>query len=254
MYDICPKCQHQRRTDDQTDPNTCPACGIIFSKWLKSQLGSSVSKKAAAKQSTNKIAGLLPFLANWLLPEEKDTNPVVFWSRVALYIGLFIWGWNFILMDFVNNPWQIGNSYMHNINLVFHEAGHVFFRPFGWFMMILGGSLFQIIMPLIVTFTFLIKNNNAFGASVGLWWTGQSFIDLTPYIDDAQIQQLVLLGGHTGADAPGSHDWTNILSEFNTIDKHREVANFAHNSGTLLILLAFAWGGFVLYRQFKTLS
>ena len=29
---------------------------------------------------------------------------------------------------------------MHNINLVFHETGHVVFRLFGWFMPILGAS------------------------------------------------------------------------------------------------------------------
>jgi hypothetical protein len=142
---------------------------------------------------------------------------------------------------------------MHNINLVFHEAGHVIFRPFGWFMTILGGSLFQIIMPLIVMFTFLIKNKNAFGASVGLWWTGQSLIDLTPYIDDALVQQLVLLGGHTGADAPGNHDWGNILMEFDMLERHREFANFAHTSGTLLMLMALAWGARVLYKQYQNL-
>ena len=90
MYDTCPKCQYQRRADDQSDPDICPACGIIFSKWLKSQLGGSSSRRTVTKASANNSAALLPLLASWLLPEEKETNPVIFWSRVALYVGLFM--------------------------------------------------------------------------------------------------------------------------------------------------------------------
>ena len=33
------------------------------------------------------------------------------------------------------------------VNLVIHEAGHLIFSPFGEFMTIAGGSLFQVIMP-----------------------------------------------------------------------------------------------------------
>jgi hypothetical protein len=254
MYDICPKCQHQRQANELSDPGICPACGIIFSKWLKSQLAAPETEKSTKYSDTNISSNLLSVLAAWLFPVEEQTNPFFFWGRVVVFIGLIAWGWKFIQMDFVNNPFEIGNSYMHNINLVFHEAGHVIFRPFGWFMTILGGSLFQIIMPLIVMFTFLIKNQNAFGASVGLWWAGQSLIDITPYIDDALEQKLVLLGGRTGADAPGNHDWNNILIEFNMLEKHREFATFTDTAGTLLMLLAFAWGGFILYKQYRNLS
>ena len=140
---------------------------------------------------------------------------------------------------------------MHNINLVFHEAGHVLFRPFGWFITILGGTLGQLLMPVVVMFTFLIKNRNNFGASVGLWWLGQSFMDTAPYIDDALVQKLVLLGGHTGADMPGNHDWNNILGEFNVLEKCRDYATIADVTGTVLMIIAFLWGGYILYRQYQ---
>lgn len=152
------------------------------------------------------------------------------------------------------DPFSIGSSFMHNINLVVHEAGHILFRPFGWFMTILGGTLGQILMPLIVMLGFMIKHHNNFAASVGLWWCGQSVMNCAPYIDDALDQKLVLLGGHTGADAPGNHDWNNILIEFNVFEKHREVANFADTTGTILMLIALVWGAAVLYRQYQHLD
>ena len=54
------------------------------------------------------------------------------------------------------------NAFLHGPNLIFHEAGHIIFSPFGEFMMILGGSLGQCLMPMIVIYTFLFKEKNAF--------------------------------------------------------------------------------------------
>lgn len=255
MYNTCPKCHYQRKPDDNGNPGTCPACGLIFAKWMKQNFSTdrdeNGDKAAIAPRSQ---AGWRRTLIDLLLHVEQNINPVYFWGRVIVYIGILAWGWRFIRMDFVNNPFEIGNSWMHVINLVFHEAGHVVFRPFGWFIMILGGTLGQLLMPIIVMVAFLWNKRNTFGASVGLWWLGQSFKDCAPYIDDAQDQQLVLLGGRTGADAPGNHDWNNILNEFNMLERHREFASLADNVGAALMIAALIWGAMLLYRQYRQLQ
>jgi len=46
-------------------------------------------------------------------------------------------------------------AFIHGIDLVFHEAGHVIFGFFGEFLAVLGGSLTQVLMPLIATVAFL---------------------------------------------------------------------------------------------------
>jgi hypothetical protein len=66
-------------------------------------------------------------------------------ARVALLVLLIFWTWRFAA-----NPLDqsvIGASFMHVIDLVFHEAGHVLFAPFGRFMTTIGGSLMQVIVP-----------------------------------------------------------------------------------------------------------
>jgi len=255
MYTTCPKCQHERAADDKTDLDTCPGCGIIFSKWMKQQFSSPETQKATRnKIEISDTPGLVNIILSSLFSVEDKVNPFVFYGRALVFIGIAAWGWQFINMDFINNPMAIGSSYMHRVNLIFHEAGHVIFMPFGWFMTKLGGTLGQLIMPVVVMLTFLIKSKNNFGASVGLWWLGQSFMDCAPYIDDALDQKLVLLGGFTGADKPGSHDWTNILSEFDKIDKHREIANTFDSIGVTLIFIALIWGGFLLYKQFNNID
>jgi hypothetical protein len=114
-------------------------------------------------------------------------------------------------------------SFVHRINLVF-QAGHVIFMPFGSFMTTLGGSLGQVIMPLIATGALAFKNRDNFGASIGLWWCGQSVMDLAPYINDARDLKLMLLGGGTGQDRPGMHDWENILLDLRWIEYDRQIA------------------------------
>ena len=42
-------------------------------------------------------------------------------------------------------------AFIHGIDLVFHEAGHVIFGFFGEFLAVLGGSLTQVLMPMIAT-------------------------------------------------------------------------------------------------------
>lgn len=254
MYSTCPKCGYQLAQAGAASAESCPGCGIVFAKWLRQKLG------AAKETVENGAPGATPAweitrrLGACFLHVDQKTNPFIFWGRVAVFAGIVAWGWRFMSMDFAANPFEIGRSFMHNVNLVFHEAGHVIFRPLGWFMTILGGTLGQLLMPAALVVAFVFKFRNTFAASICLWWLGQSFMDTAPYIDDALDQNLVLLGGHTGADAPGNHDWNNILGEFNALERHREFASYADTTGTVLMLLAFAWGGLLLYRQYRRLN
>lgn len=254
MYKTCPKCQYQRQPEDPGDGQSCPACGIIFSKWMKQQFASAQTLTVTEPVTASIVRDIPRRIIRALLHVEDKVNPFIFWGRCVVYIALVIWGWKFIQMDFIQHPTEIGYSFMHRINLVFHEAGHILFMPFGWLMTKLGGTLGQLLMPIVVTIAFIVKNHNPFAASVGLWWLGQSFMDCAPYIDDALDQNLVLLGGFTGADRPGYHDWSNILGNFNVLEKHRIYATFADTAGTVIMLIAFIWGGYILSKQFKNID
>ena len=113
----------------------------------------------------------------------------------------------------------------------------------------LGGSLLQLLVPLAVMLSFLLQQHDPFAASVGLWWLGQSLMDLAPYIHDAQAQKMLLLGGVTGGDAPGYHDWNNLLGRLDWLDAAPALANLADGLGLMLMLCALAWGAYVWRRQ-----
>jgi len=143
-----------------------------------------------------------------------------------------------------------GESSLHLVNLPFHEAGHVIFRPLGQFMASLGGTLGQLLMPLICFGVLLLKTRDPFGASVALWWFGENFLDIAPYINDAREGDLPLLGGNFGHSSPyGFHDWEYILNEAGLLHMDRALARLSHLTGSLVMLTALGWGGLLIYRD-----
>jgi len=173
-----------------------------------------------------------------LLSIPDDFTRGRFYLYGLIYLGFFAWGWMFIFSNHYSA--ELNNSFMHVINLVFHEAGHVIFRLFGDFMAVLGGSLLQLIVPLVFLVAFSLKRDN-FAASVMLWWFAQSLMDLVAYVDDAQRQEMWLLGGVQGKDMPGIHDWHTILSQLGLLDWSHGLAVLTSWVAILLMLLSFGW-------------
>lgn len=238
----CPKCGYQRQpTDSHTLAGTCPACGIAYQKWLDRQ--QNIEPEPPVHLSSRPQISLLRSIKDKIVFIAEPVDPVSFYGRVFLFAVFFCWGWSFILGG-IN--WEtIGGSFLHSAILPFHEFGHVLFSPFGRFMAILGGSLFQVLMPLGIMLAFVIQRRDNFAASIMLWWCGQSFIDLSPYISDAPYRAIPLIRG-LGEEA---HDWGNLLTMTNSLDSALSLARLSFGLGSLLILLSFIWGGYILYRQ-----
>ncbi len=188
-------------------------------------------------------------LKDLVLGDGRDGTPWSVAGRLIVLVGLAVWGWTFMTASVASN--YVGQSFMHNINLPFHEAGHIIYSPLGRFMQVLGGTLGQILIPCLCVGAFLLKNHDPFGASVGLWWVGQSFMDIAPYITDARSLDLILLGGVTGKDVDGYHDWQNILGTLGWLEYDHALAQASHWFGACLMVLALAWGGTVLFLQFR---
>jgi hypothetical protein len=173
-----------------------------------------------------------------LVLDDARTDPVVLGGRIILLVMLIAWTWRFARSRVAENA--AGMSFLHLINLPFHEAGHILFIPLGQFMTVLGGSLFQVIVPAGLTVIFLTKHRDVFGAAVTWWWTGENFVDLAPYIDDARKLSLVLIGGRTGAEVEG-HDWERILMTLGWLHLDHALGRLAHVFGVMIMMSALAW-------------
>jgi hypothetical protein len=100
--------------------------------------------------------------------------------------------------------------------------------------------------------TFLFYRN-PFAAAVTLWWTGQSFMDIAPYINDARALQLPLLGGNIGSDNPDFHDWHHLLRDLGWLKYDHTLALSSNYFGILLMIVSFIWAGYLLCRQYQAI-
>ncbi len=245
---ICPKCSFQQPDGN----NECGRCGVIFAKIhtdrqippLEAPFGENSGEKTGIRLNM-----LFSRAGELILDIPPEMNRLIVAGRALVYIGLVIWGLR--LMTSTIQSCYVGASFMHMINLPFHEAGHVIFSPFGHFLHVFGGTLGQLLIPFIVLCAFLFKGNH-FGATVGLWWLGENFLDIAPYVDDARAGQLMLLGGVTGSEVKGYHDWEVILSGLGWLRYDHLFAQISFVTGIIIMLLSMAWGGYILRRQMKS--
>jgi uncharacterized C2H2 Zn-finger protein len=239
----CPKCHAQRLEEAEE----CARCGIIFTKYRSDLSKSHLSSFSSSRVRSQRITTA----KQWLIESDTPTESMTFYGRAALLVVMVWWGWTFITTPLETN--YTGESFLHLINLPFHEAGHLVFMPFGRLMMFLGGTLGQILMPMICLGTFLIKTRDPFGATVALWWTAESLMDIAPYINDARSLDLMLLGGVTGKETDG-HDWNNILTMLGLLEWDHRLAHLTYDTGILLMLASFIWGGILLLHHYRRLT
>ncbi|MGC2165109.1 MAG: hypothetical protein WA632_03735 [Gallionella sp.] len=226
----------------QADREPCPACGIYVFKWVDTRRDSNATHTGRLEKA---YPGFESGSPGSILQPLETLDAMSFYGRIAALILLAAWSW--FLFGYDYRYGEINGSFMHNILLPVHEAGHVLFMPFGEFMMILGGSLFQLALPITIGVAFIVKQRDNFGAAISAWWASVSLIDLSPYIYDALHPQLTLVGGGTGETRP--HDWIYLLSTMGQLRNAQFWGGAAHACGGLLMIGALTWAGVVLWRS-----
>ena len=136
-------------------------------------------------------------------------------------------------------------SLLDRVDLIAHEAGHLLFGYFGEFMLVIGGTLGQLLVPLAIG-TYFITRREFFSASVAVFWVGQNFLNISVYVKDAAAMELpmVSLGG---GDA--IHDWNWLLLKFNVLAKDQAIGNFVFGSGVLIMAVAVALGCYFSFNS-----
>jgi hypothetical protein len=154
----------------------------------------------------------------------------------ALLTVYFLW--------IAKDPMQ--GSFLDLVDLPIHETGHLLFRVLGEFMMIAGGSLFQVVFPAVFV-GYFIWQGRPFSAAIVFFWVGQSILNVWVYASDAVVMQLVLTSGFTGAEG-SFHDWNYLLTETGLIGSVKTVAAVIRLIGTLSIIAA---GALSIYYSFS---
>lgn len=149
--------------------------------------------------------------------------------RIGLTIALALYA---AVLLATSSSWSV----IDNVNLPVHEAGHLFFAPLGESMQLLGGTILQLLLPLLFA-TYFTIHRDEHAASVAIWWVGQNFTNIAVYVGDAQAMELPLVGG-------GDHDWNLLLSDWGLLSHATQYAHLVNGFGFLVMLVATIWGIF----------
>ncbi len=125
--------------------------------------------------------------------------------------------------------------FLDGVNLLFHEAGHVFFAFFGETAQFLGGTIGQLFFPVACAVQF-VATRQLFAAWLMGIWLAESMMYAARYLGDAQAQALPLVGGHI-------HDWNWLLGRWGLLESCEAIAQGLHVLASALAIgcLVGAW-------------
>jgi hypothetical protein len=243
----------------QSFPAACPACGLILAKFGAAPVAprrasdappSAAGPQAGEADERGVIRGLV---TDWLFHLPDAVAKTNWYGRIAALAIFALWtAWIWRDMDIPAG--EPGSYFLHVVLTPFHEAGHyAIFRWFGRFIMTLGGTLGQHLLPIVVGGALLIKRRNPFGAALFFWLLGFSVSDMGVYMYDAFDPKLMLLDGRTGAESDG-HDWQNIFGDLGLLHRARGIGIFFGWTAKAMMLAGLAWAAWMVWRQHSRLS
>lgn len=175
-------------------------------------------------------------------------------QQVLVWASTHYWWWRvpillwflFTFSKYVQDSEYVMNriaNVISGVNFGVHELGHFLFIPFGEFMTILGGSLLQVLFPLI-WFGIALHRKWFFAATMMLCWTGLSLIDVSIYAADAQVRLLPLVT--LNSDYDEAHDWYQILTRLNMLEHTDTIARMLRLVGMVAAALGLILGAVLL--------
>ena len=139
-----------------------------------------------------------------------------------------------------------GGMFPHLMDGVFvpvHEGGHLLFRMFGEFVMVAGGIILQLLVPILLA-SYFIFHRQAQGVAFCLFFMFEQFFPISTYMADARAQDLPLLSVGSGEDV--IHDWNYLFGALGVLDHDIQIAGavrFLGWVGMIGITIWLLWRG-----------
>ena len=154
------------------------------------------------------------------------------WKPVSRAVGI---GWLcfyalFLLYAFADRS---GFLILDYANLLIHEGGHFFFSWFGNTIMILGGTLGELLVPLLCAIYFFWQRE-ATGFAFCSFWFFENFPYIGTYMADARTAALPLVGS-------GDSDWEILFTQGGLLLQDQKIGGIMRTLGWLGMLVTVAW-------------
>jgi hypothetical protein len=119
------------------------------------------------------------------------------------------------------------------VNLIIHEGGHFFFSWFGYTITILGGTLGELLVPLLCASYFFFQRETTGFAFAGFWFF-ENFLYIGTYMADARTQALQLVGS-------GEHDWEILFTQWGLMVQDQKIGGATRIIGWIGMFVTVGW-------------
>ena len=180
----------------------------------------------------------LSFLERVTIDDWKPVFRPAAWFALALYALFLLYAFSrhgqFLFLDWVN--------------LAIHEAGHPLFGVFagpdevgpGYTLMILGGTLLELIVPFTLASIFFFRREVP-GVAFCLFWFFENFLYIGRYMATARTMDILLVGGD-------EHDWEVLFTHWNILVHDQQIGQAMNLLAWLGMLSTVAW---FAHRSFR---
>jgi len=125
-------------------------------------------------------------------------------------------------------------------NLLFHEAGHPIIGLFSSRLEPYGGTIGQLVFPIVLAVSFWRKDQPLSFAGSLLWFF-ENWLNIARYMADARAEELPLVGG-------GDHDWNTIFGRWNVLAYDTNIASVVNIIGWSGMATVCVW---VVWRWYR---
>jgi hypothetical protein len=134
---------------------------------------------------------------------------------------------------------------LSTIDFVVHEVGHMVFGFLGQYFSVLGGTLAQLFLPTVCILLSFRRKQWA-TTSIFLFWLGQSLVQISRYVMDAETQKLKLFspGSIFGGPKP-IHDWNYLLGKVGLLWADQIIGGTIFLAGLTFLICS---AGLLFYR------
>lgn len=172
---------------------------------------------------------------------DENVRGCIWWARAPLLLWM-TWVWYRHASD---SDYQ---SLLKGLNLGIHELGHIVFG-FGESMGIAGGTILQLLAPLVAMGMFL-RQRDPFAIAFAFGWLGTSFMDVAVYAGDARSMDLPLVSPFAGDEI--IHDWNWMLSRLGWLSSDMTISGIFRLLGHASFAVCLVGGSWVLARMGST--
>jgi hypothetical protein len=144
----------------------------------------------------------------------------------------------FLLYAFAD---RTGFLILDYVNLIIHEGGHFFFSWFGYTITILGGTLGELIVPLLCAIYFFWQRETT-GFAFCSFWFFENFPYIGTYMADARSAALPLVGSEES-------DWTILFGQWGLLAQDQKIGGLMRGAGWLGMLVTVAWLAYRVRRD-----